>query len=306
MPPGDVPSSSVTQGRPVPPCSSQAKPAQSTISPTVPSATMPSQRGAVCRNSRLKRTPRLTPITSCAAFISHCGTADSSMPAMVSPMETMSAPRNQGLARLSHSISSAPAPVASASQAKPGHCTMRMLGAVRPGSPCKPAHCRANGIVTVTITSRRLWLAATRSVRACSRSASSVISEAAPIAPEKYVVARSRSSVMPGSCSMPGACTRYSQRPKAQPRSNAQAMASAMAHHRPATSAVTAGVKYRPKAPPIVHCPRLRSQPQLCVGAPAIETSDTEINGPSIHGSGVCSIRHSCAASQASSKVAAA
>ena len=110
---------------------------------------------------------------------------------------------------------------------------------------------------------------------------------------------------MPGSCNMLGACTRYSQRPKPQPRSSAQTMASAMAHHSPATNAVTAGVKYRPKAPPIVHWPRLRSWPQLCVGAPAIETSDTEISGPSIHGSGVCSTRHSCAASQASSKVAA-
>jgi hypothetical protein len=40
-------------------------------------------------------------------------------------------------------------------------------------------------MLTVTITSRRLCAAATRSVRACSRSASSVISEAAPIAPEK-------------------------------------------------------------------------------------------------------------------------
>ncbi|MNT94678.1 hypothetical protein D3C72_2364170 [compost metagenome] len=64
MPPGDVPSSSVTQGRPVAQASSAAKSAQIPISPSVPTATDASQRGAVCKNSLRKRTPRLTPITS--------------------------------------------------------------------------------------------------------------------------------------------------------------------------------------------------------------------------------------------------
>src|SRR5256885_8283315 len=83
MPPGEVPSSSVTQGRSTARCSSQAKPAQIAMSPTVPTATEPSQRGAVCRNSRLKRTPRLMPITSCATLTRAWGTADSSWPHMV-------------------------------------------------------------------------------------------------------------------------------------------------------------------------------------------------------------------------------
>ena len=155
------------------------------MSPSVPTATEPSQRGAVCRNSRLKHTPRLMPITSCAALTRAWGTADSSWPHMVSSMDTSSAPRNQGLARLSRSMAQAPRPVSTASSASPGHSTMRMLGGVSPSSPCRPLHCSANGMLTVTMTRRRLWLAATRSVRAFSRSASSVISEAAPMAPAK-------------------------------------------------------------------------------------------------------------------------
>jgi hypothetical protein len=43
----------------------------------------------------------------------------------------------------------------------------------------------ANGTTRVTIMSRTLWAAATRSVRAPTRSAISVISDAPPIAPEK-------------------------------------------------------------------------------------------------------------------------
>ena len=55
----------------------QANAPLSEINPKVPTATVASQRGAVCRNSRLKRAPRLTAITSCAAFDSQVGIADS-------------------------------------------------------------------------------------------------------------------------------------------------------------------------------------------------------------------------------------
>ena len=53
-------------------------------------------------------------------------------------------------------------------------------------SPHQPlAHTIANGITTTTINKRRLCAAATRSVRAPTRSASKVISDAPPMAPAK-------------------------------------------------------------------------------------------------------------------------
>ncbi|MNV71366.1 hypothetical protein D3C71_1643790 [compost metagenome] len=103
---------------------------------------------------------------------------------MVMPIDTSMAPMNQGLARPRRSISNAPAPVSSAISASPGQSTTRSVGG-RISRPCRPLHCSANGMVTVTMSRRRLWLAATRSVRAFSRSDSSVISDAAPIAPAK-------------------------------------------------------------------------------------------------------------------------
>ena len=184
MPPGEVPSSSVTHGSPVAHASTAANAAQIPIKPNVPTATDASQRGAVCRNSARKRTPRLTPITSCAALTTAWGTADRCNPAMVTAMDTSIAPMNHGLARPRRSITKAPAPVSKASSARPGQLTSRTVG-VKMSSPCRPLHCRANGMVIVTMSRRRLWLAATRSVRAFSRSESRVISDAAPIAPAK-------------------------------------------------------------------------------------------------------------------------
>mgnify|MGYP006315396571 CR=1 FL=1 len=78
-----------------------------------------------------------------------------------------------------------------------------------------------------------------------------------------------------------------------------------MAHHRLPTSADTPGVKYRPSAAPIAHCPPLRSGPQLSVGAPAMDSTDVATRGPSIQGSGVCSATQAAAAAQASSRVPA-
>ena len=184
MPPGEVPSNKVNQGSPVAQARAPANRAHTPISPTVPSATDASQRGAVCKNSARNRTPRLTPITSCAALTMPWGTADRLWPAMVRPMDTSIAPMNHGLARPSRSISSAPAPVSSAISASPGQFTTRSVGG-RISRPCRPLNCSANGMVTVTMSSRRLWLAATRSVRAFSRSDNKVISDAAPIAPAK-------------------------------------------------------------------------------------------------------------------------
>jgi hypothetical protein len=97
MPPGEVPSSSVTGCRPVPRDKSQANPAHSPIITRVPSATEASQRGAVCRKPEVKRTPRLTPITNCAAFDNATGIADSVMPAMVKPIATTSDPHEPGI-----------------------------------------------------------------------------------------------------------------------------------------------------------------------------------------------------------------
>ena len=184
MPPGEVPSTRVTQCSPVAHDSAHANRPHTSISPTVPTAIEPSQRGAVRKKSARKRTPRLTPITNCAAFTSTWGTAESVTPNMAIPIETTNAPMNHGLARPSRRITSAPAPVAAASSARPGPSTTR-TAAGNWSMPCSPLNCSANGIVTVTITRRRLWLAATRSVRAFSRSDSSVISDAAPMAPEK-------------------------------------------------------------------------------------------------------------------------
>ena len=184
MPPGEVPRIMVAGCSPVAQASSQATPAHTTSMASVPTVTEPSQRGAVCRNSRLKRTPRLTAITSCAAFDIHPGTADSDSPATVKAIATSSAPMNHGLVRPSARIAKPPAPVATASSARPPGFTSRALGGLI-SRPCSPLHCIANGIVTVTISTRRLWAAATRSVRAPWASASSVISEAPPIAPAK-------------------------------------------------------------------------------------------------------------------------
>ena len=90
---------------------------------------------------------------------------------------------------------------------------------------------------------------------------------------------------------MRAAWPRCSQRPNAQPRPSAQAIASRMAHQKPATRAVTCGVKYRPRAVPITHCAALRSGGELRVGAPSTEASEVASSGPIIQGSGVRSRR---------------
>ena len=80
-------------------------------------------------------------------------------------------------------------------------------------------------------------------------------------------------------------------------------MPSAIAHHRLATSAPTAGVKYKPSAVPITHCPVLRNGVQLSVGAPSTDTSEVASRGPIIQGMGVRSHTHSQAAARASNRV---
>ena len=62
---------------------------------------------------RVKRTPRLTPMTSCAALVSAVGTLDRFTSAIVKPIAASSGPMNHGLARPVSRISAAPAPVAS-------------------------------------------------------------------------------------------------------------------------------------------------------------------------------------------------
>ena len=80
-------------------------------------------------------------------------------------------------------------------------------------------------------------------------------------------------------------------------------MPSATAHHRPSTSAVTSGVKYRPSAAPMVHWPALRSAFRLSVGSPSKDAQAVASSGPIIHGMGVPSLTHSWAAPQASASV---
>ena len=87
--------------------------------------------------------------------------------------------------------------------------------------------------------------------------------------------------------------------------SNAHAMPSAIAHHSPATSAPTWGVKYKPSAVPITHCPPLRRGAQLAVGAPVNEATAVTNRGPSIQGMGVCNQAHSTAAAAASANAMA-
>ena len=80
-------------------------------------------------------------------------------------------------------------------------------------------------------------------------------------------------------------------------------MPSTIAHHKPATKLTICGVKYSPSAPPMSHCPPLRSGVQLAVGPPAIVKAAVNNSGPIIHGKGTFSAMHSKAAAQASSKV---
>ena len=101
---------------------------------------------------------------------------------MVKPIATTSAPMNQGLARPRRCISRAPAPVHNASASRPAACTTRGPAGVT-STPVRPLACKPNGITSTTTIRRRLWAAATRSVRAPTRSDSKVISEAAPTAP---------------------------------------------------------------------------------------------------------------------------
>jgi hypothetical protein len=77
----------------------------------------------------------------------------------------------------------------------------------------------------------------------------------------------------------------------------------AIAHHKLPTKLTICGVKYNPKAPPMTHCPQLRSGVQLTVGPLAIVTPAVISNGPIIHGNGILSAAHAKAAPQASSKV---
>ena len=134
-----------------------------------PQATEPSQRGAVWMNSRLKRIPRLTPITSWAAFVSTVGTAEPSQPAKVKAIAANKEPMNQGLVRPSKIINPLPAAVAKPSQSKPGHCASRRPGN-KEASTVKPhwccAHCMPKGMAITTSTKRMLCAAATKSVRA--------------------------------------------------------------------------------------------------------------------------------------------
>lgn len=83
-------------------------------------------------------------------------------------------------------------------------------------------------------------------------------------------------------------------------------MPKAIAHHKPTIHCPTCGVKYRPNAAPITHCPPLRSANQLTVGAPSTDTKAVASSGPIIQGMGVPSQTQSWAASQASPTVAAA
>jgi hypothetical protein len=144
----------------------------------------------------VKRTPRLTPITNCAAFANAAGIADSVMPAMVKPIATTSDPMNQGLARPRRCINRAPATVHTPSASSPDGCTIRGPGDVT-STPVRPLACRPKGITSTTTIRRRLCAAATRSVRAPTRSASKVISEAPPTAPAKKAVARMASGATP-------------------------------------------------------------------------------------------------------------
>ena len=151
---------------------------------TVASATEPIQRGAMCTKPGVKRTPRLTPMTSCAALTTPCGSADKLKPLAVSSIDTANAPTNQGLVRLVLTISQQPAPVSSSHKTKPGQATTRGPGKLV-SIPCKPAHWKPKGMISVTSSTRRLCAEAMRSVCAPWRSPISVISDAAPIGEEK-------------------------------------------------------------------------------------------------------------------------
>ena len=101
------------------------------------------------------------------------------------------------------------------------------------------------------------------------------------------------------------ACTRRNQAPNPSPIASAHATPKAIAHHSPAISNPTSGVKYSPSAVPITHCPVLRNGVQLSVGAPSIDTTETPTSGPIIQGIGVCKATQTRAESQAHNKVIA-
>jgi hypothetical protein len=93
-----------------------------------------------------------------------------------------------------------------------------------------------NGTAITTITKRMLCAAATRSVRAPWRSASSVISDAPPIEPEKYVVA---SKARGGRCANSAPWRRCNHPPNKAPSGSAHTTARIMAHHWANTKALT-------------------------------------------------------------------
>ena len=131
-------------------------------------------------------------MTSCAALVSAVGTLDRFTSAIVKPIAASSGPMNHGLARPVSRISAAPAPVVSASHSTPGHSATRAAGGATSSAcscQCCLPHCMASGTLSTTIAMRTLCAAATRSVRAPQRSASNVIYDAPPTAPEKYIVA---------------------------------------------------------------------------------------------------------------------
>ena len=88
--------------------------AETNIITNVPNMTETIHRGAVWMNFFSKRTPRLTPITNCAALDNSVGTADQCWPDRVNAIEANMAPMNHGLARLNRVMSHAPAPEANA------------------------------------------------------------------------------------------------------------------------------------------------------------------------------------------------
>ena len=183
MPPGEVASSSVTGCSPVSSASSQANTADTASSASVCSTLPSSQRGAPWAKAGVKRTPRLMPITSCAALDSGLGTLLSWMSSAAISIATSSAPRNHGFGRRVARMASTPAPVSSASSAKPSGWNRSTAGTMSIACRCQCCldHWMAKGSTSTTTVTRTVWAAATRSVRAPARSASRVISEAPPI-----------------------------------------------------------------------------------------------------------------------------
>ena len=168
---------------------------------------------------------------------------------------------------------SPPATVAATSIARPVASTVRTADSY--GSvPCRPSSRNTAGMVSTTITSRRLCTAAIWSTRPPCRSPWIADSLAPPTDPAKNAVGRDTPA------------SRRSSHPCASPSTSTHAMPAAISGAARSSSPNTGGVKYRPSTVPSTHCPASRAGRGMARPAPARLAAAQPTSGPSVQGRG--------------------